>query len=167
MKGNNNMKKLVIVLGLPWSSKIKHTIKKIPNCQIVCPSVVEKTVEHMKLNKSKESSYLISEVMTRSSMICELPIAIIETDMSIEAVFIWKKIASDYEYKTKVLLVDLPLEECFSRSDKRDKEYLKYLSEKSKKFEQLKHILNMENQSIVDEVEVIKPSMEEGKDEVL
>jgi predicted kinase len=159
------MKEIVIVMGLPWLGKIKYILEKSPNYQLICPKTVEKAMNFMKLDIS--GKYLISEVMTRTLMLYELPIAVIETELEMEAIFIWKKIAVEHEYKIKVLLVDLKLEECFTRSDKRDKESLKYLSEKSKKFEQLKNILNMEHQSIVDDVEVIKPAMEEDKDEIL
>lgn len=161
------MKELILIFGLPWSGKYEYILETFPNYQTIFPYAIKKAMEYVRINKEEKTLYLIAETAARALMIYDLPTAIIEHDIGIETVFIWKKIAIEHGYKIKVLLFDVPLEECFSRHDKRNKESLKYLSEESKKFEQLKHILNMEHQSIVNEVEVIKPSMEEDKDEVL
>lgn len=105
--------------------------------------------------------------MARSSMIIGLPIAVITQSLETESVMIWKKFTVEHGYKLKVLLIDAPLEDCFAKSPIKDKASLRNLSNLSKKLEQLKIVLSMKEQHIVDQFKIIKPVMEENKDEVL
>jgi len=161
------MKELIVVVGLPWSEKLKYTNMNYSNHQIVSPFYIKKSMEFTRVNKSDQSLYLILEVMVRSLMILQRPIVVIENSLELETIFIWKKMAVEHDYPIKVIIFDQPLEDCFSKADTRNKDTLKFVSMKSKKLEQLKHILSMEHQKIVDGLTVVKTSMEEKQDEIL
>lgn len=161
------MKVLVIVVGLPWSKKLEYVNEKFSNYQIISSFCMRKSMEFTRINKTDESLYLITEVMARSLMILKRPIVVVEESMELESIFIWKKMAVEHGYVTRVIVLDTPLEECFAKAEKRDKVSLQHIAEESKKLEQLKQILNMEHQKIVDELKIVKVATEEKRDEVL
>jgi len=161
------MKELTIVVGLPYSKIITYVTENFSNGQIISKYGIRKAMPYTKIDQNDSVLYLITEVMVRSSMTIGRPICVAEDALDIETILIWKKIAIEHDYKIKVLIYDLPVEECYYNQDDQKKEMLSHFLKINKKFDELKEILQMKHQKIVDDVEVVKPSMEDKQDEVL
>lgn len=161
------MKELVLIMGLPWSGRYQYVIDNLKEFQVITPYKIKEAVEKYTRfdNTGNATVYAVIETITRSLMLMEKPIALISNSLMLETVFIMKKIAVDHDYKLKVVLLDKPIEECFDKADRKSKETLKQLGDLYKKLEQLRIVLGMKEQEILDDFIVVKT--EEKKDEVL
>ena len=164
------MKEIVIVLGLPWSKKIKYAVNTYPTHQLVSPFSIRKAMERKGVY-DPNSIFLFIDLVARSLMISNRPVVIIEESAKLEAIFIWKEMAVEYDYNIKCIIFDAALEKCFLDAENQDEETLKIISDKSKEFEQLKEVLNMKYQIIIDDVTKVKSDelikSEDKEDEVL
>lgn len=161
------MKELVIVVGLPRSGTVTFSKKSFPTHQIITKYGLREAISYVKVEQNTNALYLITEISVRASMIVGHPIVIVENSYSIETILIWKKIAIDHEYKVKVVVYNKPVEECFFNQEKQEQGMLKHYLDLEKQFNQLKEILTMDHQKIVDEVEIVETSQEDKKDEIL
>lgn len=162
-------KELVLVLGCLWTKKIQYTLTRFNQYQIVFAKAVKVGMKQTTFGLNENDIYLICELMVRSQMLLKRPIAVIEDSPDIESIFVWKRIARDNDYLVKAVIFDAPLELCFPDSETKTKDIktLGEFSDFSKRFEQLKQILSMEHQTVLDHVEIIHPKLEDKKDEIL
>ena len=164
------MKELVIVLGLSWSEKKKYIFNEFKEAQMIWPFSIKNAMEYTRIPKdSKNTFYLITEILARSLLISNFKTVVVdEHSLELESIFIWKKIAVEHGYEIRVLIVDVPIEDCFPARDQRTKQRVKNIIKSGRKLEQLKEILEMKYQNVIDKFEVVQPIIvEEKEDEVL
>jgi predicted kinase len=156
------MKELVIVMSVSWMKKKKFILDNFKKSQIIWPYSIKKAIDYSKIPNNKETLYLFIETMARSLLIANFERVVIdETSLDLESIFFWKKIAIEHDYKMIVIIYDVPIEDCFPREDLQSKQIIKNILESGEKAEQLKQILNMKNQKIVDKFIIIKAKAEE------
>ena len=101
------------------------------------------------------------DVIVRSHMIKGLPIVVDESNLTVESLFLWKSVTREFGYDIKGVFLDTPLDVCTARLKYllKGEEITEEMHEKlSKEYEQvneLKEILKMKHQSVVDHVTFI------------
>jgi predicted kinase len=109
------------------------------------------------LPTTDEIVYGIVSTMTRSVMIMELPIVVDEKNLTAESLFIWKKLAVQYGYSIKGVVLDTNPVVCIKRNEI-DKKYKcdngPYYWEKEM-LDEIKTVLSMKHQNILDSFEVL------------
>lgn len=154
-------RELVIMVGITASGKSFHVNKHyIKDHQIISENHIIEALKLESIGIDEELKDIIMAVSTRALMIRGLPIVIDEPNLLVESLFIWKRLAHYHQYKTKVVLIDTPYDICLTRLNNLfpgqvDKGIEKNLEKQFQQLQELKSVLSMEHQQIVDEVEYI------------
>lgn len=154
-------RELVIMVGITASGKSFHVNKHyIKDHQVISENHIIEALKLESLGVDEELKDIIMAVSTRALMIRGLPIVVDEPNLLVESLFIWKRLAHYHQYKIKVVLIDTPYDVCLSRlhdlfPGQVDQSVEKNLEKQQQQIQELKSVLSMEHQQIVDEIEYI------------
>ena len=156
---NEMSRDLIVMIGMSLSGKTYHVDNNyLPGYQLVSFKHLNDALMASKM-KSPDIIYATMEMAARSHMIKGLPVVIDESNITVESLFMWKAITREHGYNLKGIYLDTPLDVCTAR--------LRYLLPKGEKiteamheklgkeYEQtseIKEILKMKHQSVVDDV---------------
>lgn len=156
MAAERSRSELIVMIGMTSSGKTYHVDKfYLKSHQIISSRHIKEAIKTTKLPNDQNLVYMTMEIITRSHMIKRLPIVIDENNLTIESLFFWKKICSEFDYILKGIILDTPLEICVKRlASLTEEELTEEIHEKLKKenerVEELKILLNMKHQKILD-----------------
>ena len=152
---------LIVMIGMSMSGKTYHVdTTYLPGHQLVSLAHIKHALNTTKMTNG-DLIYATMELAVRAHMIKGLPIVVDEDNLSIESLFMWKTITREFGYNLKGVLLDTPLDVCISRlktmlqGKKITEEMHEKMSKEFAKVEELKEILNMKHQSVVDLVTII------------
>ena len=149
---------LIVMIGMTLSGKTTHVdLNYLPGHQLVSLNHMKEALKYTKI-ANQDFVYAAMEIAVRALMVKGLPIVVDESNISIDSLFLWKTITREHGYNLKAVYMDTPLDVCTAR--------LKYLlngeklteqmhEKMSKEYEQvceLKEVLNLKHQSVVDEI---------------
>jgi len=149
---------LIVMIGMTLSGKTTHVDKNyLPGHQLFSLAHYQAALQRTKI-QNPDVVFAAMEIGVRANMIKGLPIVIDERNLSLDSLFLWKTLTREHGYDFKGVFIDTPLDVCTAR--------LKYLlkgeaiteamhEKLAKEYEEaneLKEILKMKHQSIVDNV---------------
>jgi predicted kinase len=152
----NLSRELIVMIGMTASGKTYHVDKfYLASHQIVSSRHIKEAIKTTKLPFDQNLVYMAMELITRSNMIKGLPIVIDENNLTIESLFFWKKMCNEFDYMLKGVILDTPLEICVKRltslmKDDLTEEMHEKLKKENEIIEELKVLLNMKHQKILD-----------------
>lgn len=149
---------LVVMIGITASGKSFHINRHyIKNHQHVSEKYIMEGMRKEGVPFDEDTKNMIMAITVRSHMIRGLPIVIDEPNLELESLFIWKKLAVDHNYTIKGVIVDTPIKICVERlisiwKDKLGKNWLENVKLENAKFQELKQVLSMKHQKILDKI---------------
>ncbi|MFW9872199.1 MAG: AAA family ATPase [Candidatus Thorarchaeota archaeon] len=160
-------KELILMIGPTMSGKSYYINNHlIRNYQIISEGHIASAMQYENVPKDEDFKYAIMSVIARAHMLRGLPIVVDESNLTIESLFIWKRYAFEYKYKIKGIVLDTPLKICLERLESSLKHenlvegIIKNLKSEYERFKEIKLILNMKYQNVIDDFEVV--SYEDG-----
>jgi len=161
MSGENIFicRELIVMIGITASGKSFHINKfYIKDHQYISENHIIEGMRRENLPIDENVKNMIMATITRAHMIRGLPIVIDEPNLEIESLFIWKKLAVEHKYSIKGIIVDTPVEICAERlqsilKTKSEKSIYENLILEDEKLQEIKHILSMKHQNILDKIE--------------
>lgn len=164
---NEPSRDLIVMIGMTLSGKSFHVnVNYASTYQVVSSKDIRKAMYTTKLD-IHDLPYAIMDIIVRSHMLRGFPIIIDENNETIESLFIWKRLAHEFGYCIRVILLDTPFEMCIDRlksilgKDEIPDDMYEQLKKESKQINELKEILNMKYQSVIDEVKYITYNTED------
>ena len=151
-------RELIVMIGITASGKSFHINRcYIKNHQHVSEKHIIEGMRKEGIPFDEDTKNMIMAITVRSHMIRGLPIIIDEPNLEIESLFIWKKLAVEHNYSIKGVIVDTPVKICIERlqsifKGKLKKELIENLYLENEKLKELKQILYMKHQKILDKV---------------
>jgi len=108
----------------------------------------------------EDMKYAIMAVMLRAHMIRGLPIVDDEANLTIESLLILKRFAVEYDYESKGVIIDTPIEVCVKRIEimldrELNEDSYKRIEEEHERFREIKQILETKDQNILDDVVIV------------
>jgi len=167
-------KELVLMVGLPSSGKSHYVTSSLAGSyQVVSTKAILHglrneglTIPDDKLN----DLYPIVGGVVRSHMHNGYGVVVDERNLEIESIFIWKKMAFQYKYSVKAIIIDTPVDVCIERIMKQgatNKEaQVERMRKYSEQLDELRLMFSMKHQNILTDFRVISYE-EENKDEIL
>jgi len=109
-------KELIIMIGLPGSGK-SYFVDGIYSeaYQIICTDDIRKSLGFIFEIKMEPFVHCISETMVKAKMERGLRIVIDETNIGISHLIKWRRLAEEYGYETKAIIIDTPIDICKER----------------------------------------------------
>ena len=151
-------RELIVMIGMSLSGKTTYVdLNYLPNYQIVSATCIKEAIKTTRIN-TPDFIYAAMDVITRSHLIKGLPVVVDEKNLSVESLFLWKSIAREFDFYLKGIMMDTPLHICTARLKKIlngkmiTEEQHKKLEKENDQIEELKQILKMKHNSIVDEI---------------
>ena len=157
MEETKGERDLIVMIGMSLSGKTYHVDNNYQGYQLVSFKHYQAALQVSKL-QNPEIIYPAMELAVRANMIKGLPIVIDENNSNIDSLFIWKSISREHGYNTRGVFIDTPLDVCVARlkymleGKKITEEMHEKLNNECEKIEELKQILKMKHQSVVDSV---------------
>lgn len=160
-KNKTNCHELIVMIGISFSGKSYYVdLNYLPEYQLISRQHIYKALMTSKI-KDKNFIYACMDIIARSHMIKGLPIVVDESNLKIESLFLWKQIAREFDYSIKGIFIDTPIEVCIKRlkyalnGEKITEEMHKKLTIEYNHAEELRKILTMKHQSVVDQIDFI------------
>jgi predicted kinase len=162
MKNKENIRELIVMIGMTASGKTYHIDKFYLNSyQIISRNHIKEAIKTTKITSNqKQLVYLVMDIIARSHLIKGLPVVIDEQNLTVESIFFWKKLVEEFGYEIKGVVLDTPLEVCISRVKEMvngdlSEEAHETLKKEFEQVEELKILLGMKHQNILDRVTYI------------
>jgi predicted kinase len=151
-------RELIVMIGMSFSGKSYYVDNNyLKTHQLISSKHIKQALKTTKMS-NPDLVYVTMDLISRSHMIKGLPIIVDESNTTVESLFLWKTITREFGYSLKGVLIDTPLSVCVSRvkdvlnGEEISEEMHKKLVEEYEKVEELKSILKMKHQSVVDQV---------------
>ena len=155
-------RELIVMIGITASGKSFHINKSyIKDHQYISENHIIEGMRGENIPIDENIKNMIIAITARSHMIRGLPIVVDEPNLEIESLFIWRKLAVEHKYSIKGIIIDTPIEICADRlqsllkTKSDEKTIYETLDLEDEKLQELKIILLMKHQNILDEVEII------------
>jgi predicted kinase len=151
-------RELIVMIGITASGKSFHINRcYIKNHQHVSEKYIIEGMRKEGISFDEDTKNMIMAITVRSHMIRGLPIVIDEPNLELESLFIWKKLAVEHNYNIKGVIVDTPIKICVERllsiwKDKLEKNWIENLKLENAKLKELKQVLSMKHQKILDKI---------------
>ncbi len=149
---------IIVMIGVDFSGKTQYVDSELINGphQIISFDHIREAFKTTKMS-NPDIVYASMDLIARSHMIKGIPIIIDEANLTIESLFLWKTIAREFNYTLKGIVMNTTLEDCKARLEKAadgaiSDSILDKLNAEYKVFEELKIILKMKHQQILDKV---------------
>jgi len=149
------------MIGITLSGKTTHVDNNyLPGYQLVSLNHMKNAITFTKI-QPVDVVYAAMEIIVRAHMIKGLPIVVDENNITVDSLFLWKTLTRDHGYNLKAVLMDTPLDVCTARvkyllnGKKITEQMHEKLSKEHEQVNELKKILKMKHQSVVDEVTII------------
>jgi predicted kinase len=161
MQNENIPRNLIVMIGMTAAGKTYHVDKfYLAGHQIVSSRHIREAIKTTKLPDDTNLIYMTMELIVRANMIKGLPIVVDENNLTIESLFFWKKLCSELNYILKGVVLDTPLEVCVKRfrgllKEPMTEEMHEKLKKEYEQVEELKVLLNMKHQQVLDRVSYI------------
>ena len=155
-------RELIVMIGIMASGKSFHINRcYIKNHQHVSEKHIIQGMIKEGIPFDEDTKNMIMAITVRSHMIRGLPIVIDEPNLDLESLFIWKKIAVEHKYYIKGVVVDTPVKVCIERLNsilkgKVRKQLIDNINLENEKLQELKQVLSMKHQRILDKIVRIK-----------
>ena len=149
---------LIVMIGMSLSGKTTHVDNNyLPNHQLIS---VHHMTEGIKLTKMQDPNFVYAsiEIIARAHMMKGLPIIVDEKNLTVDSLFVWKTLSREHGYNLKAVYIDTPLDVCtarlkhFLKGGKITEQMHENLAKEHEQVNELKDILKMKHQSVVDEV---------------
>lgn len=157
-ESKNNERELIVMIGMSFSGKTYHVdFNYLPKYQLISLKHLKQALKTTRIS-NEDFIYACMDLVARSYMIKELPIVVDESNLDIDSIFLWKKLTREFGYNLKGVFIDTPLDVCTARlkyalnGDKITEKMHEKLATEYDKVEELKQILKMKHQSVVDNV---------------
>jgi len=162
MEEKKQERDLIVMIGMTLSGKTYQVdLNYLPEHQLVSKYYVTQALRTSKLPQDPNIVPMTMEMMVRAHMVRGLPIVVDESNLEVDSLFLWKSITREFGYNIKGIFLDTPLDVCTAR--------LKYilkdqpitedmhakLSSEFEKVEELKTLLKMKHQKLLDKVTFI------------
>lgn len=119
-----NKKELIVMIGIPGSGKSHYVDKHFSDThQIVCTDDIRKALGFIFERKMETFVHCISETFVKAKMERGLSIVIDETNIGISQILKWKILAEEYEYETRAIIMDTPIDICKDRRKCKEGEF--------------------------------------------
>jgi len=146
------------MIGITLSGKTYHVDNNyLPDHQVVSLKHLQEALDMSKM-VNPDIVYASMELIVRAHMIKGLPIVIDENNLNVDSLFLWKTVTREHNYNLKGVYVDTPLDVCTARlkyllkGEEITEAMHEKLANEYEKISELKEILKMKHQSIVDKV---------------
>lgn len=157
-KNEKSKRELIVMIGMTLSGKTYHVdLNYLPQYQLVSSKHIRRAVQTTKI-QSPDFLYACMDVIVRAHMIKGLPIVVDESNLTIESLFMWKSVTREFGYDLKGVFIDTPLDVCTARlkyllnGEKITEEMHEKLAKEFDQVNELKEILKMKHQSVVDHI---------------
>jgi predicted kinase len=151
-------RELIVMIGITASGKSFHINRcYIKDHQHVSEKYIIEGMIKEGIPFDEDTKNMIMAITVRSHMIRGLPIVIDEPNLELESLFIWKKLAVDYNYNITGIVVDTPVKICIERlrsilKGEVSKKWVENIKLEDEKFQELKQVLSMKHQKILDKI---------------
>ena len=160
MRNTEIPRELIVMIGMTCAGKTYHVDKfYLASHQIISSRHIKQALKNMGI-ANDELLYMNMDVVARANMLKGLPIIVDENNLTVESLFIWKKLCNEHKYQIKGVLIDTPLEVCVKRlssliEGELSEQDHQRLKEEYDQIEELKILLNMKYQNILGKVNTI------------
>ena len=154
-------KELIIMIGPSFSGKSFYVNQNFTNShQIISHNNIKDamSLEGSFINEETVCSFMA--INAKAHMLRALPIVVDEQNLTIESLFIWKKICLQFGYSMKAIVMDTHFDECAKRFQSitleglQGKNYQAMIIQHEMLME-MKMVLELKHQKIVDSYEII------------
>lgn len=149
---------LIVMIGMSLSGKTYHVdLNYLPEYQLISRNHYQQALATTKMT-DPALIYVAMELAARAHMIKGLLIIVDEANLSIDSLYIWKAMTRELGYNFKGVFIDTPLDVCTARlkyllkGEKITEEMHEKLSLEHEKVEELKTLLKMKHQKLVDNI---------------
>ena len=161
MENKKVEKDFIVMIVMSLSGKTYHVdLNYLPGYQLLSSKHYKQAFQTTKIS-DPNIIYAAMELTARSHMIKGLPIIVDESNLDVDSLFLWKSIAREFGYNIKGVLIDTPLDVCTARlkyllkGEAISEEMHNKLTSEYEKVEELKILLKMKYQNILDNVSFI------------
>ena len=158
MENKKVEKDFIVMIGMSLSGKTYHVdFNYLPGYQLLSSNHYKQAFKTTKIS-NPNIVYAAMELTARSHMIKGLPIVVDESNLDVDSLFLWKSMAREFGYNIKGVLIDTPLDVCtarlkyFLKGEPISEEMHNKLTKEHEKIEELKTLLKMKHQNILDAV---------------